>query len=103
MTTGGDEEDRTAARASAVAGCAIVYSVQIGGPAAAKLVARRIHPLKMGVEVPIADLVSKLQEAGAVMLDDNLGRGSGDRLILLRDPWGVVIQLVKRKTPIIDS
>jgi nitrogen fixation protein NifX len=62
VTTGEDEEDRTTARASAVAGCAIVYTVQIGGPAAAKLVARRIHPMKTGAEVPIAEVVSKLQE-----------------------------------------
>ena len=57
-----DEEDRIAARASAVAGCAIVYTVAIGGPAAAKLVARKIHPLKTGTEVPIAEVISKLQE-----------------------------------------
>jgi len=50
---------------------------------------------------PVADC-DRLQEVGAVMLEDNLGRGSGDRLILLRDPWGVVIQLVKRKTPILS-
>lgn len=62
VTTGEDEEDRTAARASAVAGCAIVYTVQIGGPAAAKLVALRIHPMKTGRETPIAEVVSKLQE-----------------------------------------
>ncbi len=57
-----DEEDRIAARASAVAGCAIVYTVAIGGPAAAKLVARRIHPMKTGAEVPVAEVVEKLQE-----------------------------------------
>lgn len=57
-----DEEDRIAARASAIAGCAIVYTVQIGGPAAAKLVARRIHPMKTATELPIAELVAKLQE-----------------------------------------
>jgi nitrogen fixation protein NifX len=62
VTTGEDEEDRTIARASAVAGCTIVYTVQIGGPAAAKLVARRIHPMKTNVETPIADVVAKLQE-----------------------------------------
>jgi nitrogen fixation protein NifX len=56
-----DEEDRIAARANAIAGCAIVYTVQIGGPAAAKLVARRIHPMKTGTEVPIAEVVAKLQ------------------------------------------
>jgi nitrogen fixation protein NifX len=57
-----DEEDRIAARASALAGCAIVYTVRIGGPAAAKLVARRVHPMKTATEVPIAALVAKLQE-----------------------------------------
>ncbi len=62
LVTEGDEEDRTAARANAVAGCAIVCTQQIGGPAAAKLVARRIHPMKTGGEVPIADLVAKLQQ-----------------------------------------
>ncbi len=57
-----DEEDRIAARANAIAGCTIVYTVQIGGPAAAKLVARRIHPMKTTTEVPIADVVVKLQD-----------------------------------------
>lgn len=57
-----DEEDKIAARASAVAGCAIVYTVAIGGPAAAKLVARKIHPLKTGAEIPIAEVIAKLQE-----------------------------------------
>ena len=56
------EEDRIAARASAIAGCAIVYTVQIGGPAAAKLVARRIHPMKTAACVPIAEVVARLQE-----------------------------------------
>jgi nitrogen fixation protein NifX len=58
----GDEEDRTAARASAIAGCAIVYTQQIGGPAAAKLVSRRIHPMKTGEPVPVADAAARLQE-----------------------------------------
>jgi nitrogen fixation protein NifX len=58
----GDEEDKTAARAAAIAGCAIVYTQQIGGPAAAKLVARRIHPMKTGAEVPVAEVVARLQE-----------------------------------------
>ncbi len=62
LVTEGDEEDRTRARAHAVEGCAIVYTVQIGGPAAAKLVARKIHPMKTGAEVPIAEVVAKLQQ-----------------------------------------
>jgi nitrogen fixation protein NifX len=62
ITSAEDEEDRIAARATAIAGCAIVYTMQIGGPAAAKLVSRRIQPMKTGAEVPIAEVVSRLQE-----------------------------------------
>ncbi len=62
LVSAGDEEDRTAARASAIAGCAIVYTLQIGGPAAAKLVARRIHPLKTGEPLPVVEAVARLQQ-----------------------------------------
>ncbi|MBI1921889.1 MAG: nitrogen fixation protein NifX [Geobacter sp.] len=62
ITTAEDEEDRIAARANAIADCAIVYTMQIGGPAAAKLVARKIHPMKTNTEVPVAEIVAKLQE-----------------------------------------
>jgi nitrogen fixation protein NifX len=62
ITTSDDEEDRISARASAIEGCAILYTVKIGGPAAAKLVARRIHPMKTGAVAPIEEVVAKLQE-----------------------------------------
>ena len=62
LATSDDEEDRIAARASAIADCAVVYTVQIGGPAAAKLVSRRIHPMKTGKEMAIDEVVGKLQE-----------------------------------------
>ncbi len=57
-----DEDDRIAARAEAIRGCTLVYTMQIGGPAAAKLVARHIHPMKTGAEVPIGEAVAKLQQ-----------------------------------------
>ncbi len=56
-----DEDDRIKARADAIEGCTLVYTMQIGGPAAAKLVARHIHPMKTGTEVPIEAAVEKLQ------------------------------------------
>lgn len=62
ITAEGDEEDRISSRAEVIADCAIVYTMQIGGPAAAKLVARKIHPMKTNVEVPVAEVVAKLQE-----------------------------------------
>ncbi|GFE59691.1 nitrogen fixation protein NifX [Geobacter sp. AOG2] len=62
ITTADDEEDRIMARASAIADCAIVYTMQIGGPAAAKLVAQKIHPMKTGSEVSLKETVERLQE-----------------------------------------
>ncbi len=59
---GDDEEDKIAARAEVLRECAIVYTMQIGGPAAAKLVARKIHPMKTNAAVPVSEVVSKLQE-----------------------------------------
>ncbi len=62
LTTAGDEEDRISARANAIAGCTLVYTLQIGGPAAAKLVARKIHPMKTQEEVPVSEVIQKLQQ-----------------------------------------
>lgn len=59
---GSDEEDRITARAKCLADCAIVYTMQIGGPAAAKLVALKIHPMKTGKEVGLKETVERLQE-----------------------------------------
>jgi nitrogen fixation protein NifX len=60
--SGSDEEDRIAARARVLVDCAIVYTMQIGGPAAAKLVAQKIHPMKTNTEVSLAETISRLQE-----------------------------------------
>ena len=59
---GGDEEDRIAARAKILSDCAIVFTMQIGGPAAAKLVALKIHPMKTGNEVGLQETVTRFQE-----------------------------------------
>lgn len=59
---GDDEEDRIGARADVLKECVIVYTMQIGGPAAAKLLARKIQPMKTGTEVAVAEIVGKLQE-----------------------------------------
>lgn len=57
----GDSDDRIEARSAALADCALVYVGQIGGPAAARLVAKRIHPLKSKDAEPIKEVVGKLQ------------------------------------------
>jgi nitrogen fixation protein NifX len=59
---GDDEEDRIGARADVLKECVIVYTMQIGGPAAAKLLSRKIQPMKTGTEVAVAEIVGKLQE-----------------------------------------
>lgn len=56
-----ENEDHIRTKAAALEGCSIACSVQIGGPAAAKLVARHIHPMKTNVDTPIAELVEKFQ------------------------------------------
>ena len=58
----GDTDDRIEARSAALDDCAIVYVGQIGGPAAARLVQKKIHPLKSKEEEPITVIVEKLQE-----------------------------------------
>lgn len=58
----GDADDRIEARSAALAGCALVYVGQIGGPAAARLVAKKIHPLKSKGAEPIRVVVEKLQQ-----------------------------------------
>jgi nitrogen fixation protein NifX len=57
----GDEEDKISSRVALLKDCAIVYTMQIGGPAAAKLVSHKIQPMKTTTEVPIAEIVAKLQ------------------------------------------
>jgi nitrogen fixation protein NifX len=59
---GSDEEDRISARTNLLADCAIVYTMQIGGPAAAKLIAKRIHPMKTNVEVGLKESIERMQE-----------------------------------------
>jgi glyoxylase I family protein len=48
-------------------------------------------------EDPEADSL-RLQAAGATFIERAVRKGPGDELLLLRDPWGVVLQLAKRGT-----
>jgi nitrogen fixation protein NifX len=56
------EDGRIAARADAVSHCAIVCSQEIGGPAAAKLVARNIHPMRTRSTVSVEEIIGMLQK-----------------------------------------
>ena len=58
----GHSDDKIEARGAALADCALVYVGEIGGPAAARLVAKKIHPIKSKEQEPITVVVAKLQE-----------------------------------------
>jgi len=58
---GEDAEDRIALRVEVLRGCTLVFTQQIGGPGAARLVARHIHPLKSPGTEAVTTLVARLQ------------------------------------------
>ncbi|PLY02060.1 MAG: nitrogen fixation protein NifX [Desulfuromonas sp.] len=58
----GHSDDKIEARGAALEECALVYVGEIGGPAAARLVAKKIHPIKSKEQEPITVVVEKLQE-----------------------------------------
>lgn len=55
-------EDKLAPKLEAIKDCAIVYVAAIGGSAAARVVATRIHPIKVTQPEPILDILDKLQD-----------------------------------------
>ncbi|MBL8306203.1 MAG: nitrogen fixation protein NifX [Rubrivivax sp.] len=54
-------EDKLAPKLQAIGDCAIVYVAAIGGSAAARVVASKIHPVKVTQPEPILDILDKLQ------------------------------------------
>jgi nitrogen fixation protein NifX len=55
-------EDKLAPKLDAIRDCAIVYVAAIGGSAAARVVASKIHPIKVPAPEPILDILDKLQD-----------------------------------------
>ncbi|HKL22741.1 MAG TPA: nitrogen fixation protein NifX [Tichowtungia sp.] len=58
----GHSDEKIEARSAALKDCALVYVGEIGGPAAARLVAKKIHPVKSKGQEPIEEVVARLQE-----------------------------------------
>lgn len=56
-----DGDDRIAAKVEALAGCNLLFVLAIGGPAAAKVVASRIHPVKLAAPESIQSIIAKVQ------------------------------------------
>jgi hypothetical protein len=67
---------------------------------------RSIDPLLLHLAFisnnPVADR-DRLVKAGAHLADDLASTPAGDQIVMLRDPWGIAIQLVKRATPMIQT
>ncbi len=49
---------------------------------------------------PAADR-DRLLEVGATLADDLTTTPAGDQLVMLRDPWNIALQLVKRVKPMV--
>jgi nitrogen fixation protein NifX len=54
-------EDKLAPKIEAIKDCAILYVAAIGGSAAARVVANKIHPIKVNEPESITDILNKLQ------------------------------------------
>ena len=55
-------EDKLAPKIEAIKDCAILYVAAIGGSAAARVVANKIHPIKVNEPEVIIDILIKLQD-----------------------------------------
>lgn len=55
------DEDKLAPKLAAIHDCAIVYVAAIGGSAAARVVASKIHPIKVPQPEAIGEILGKLQ------------------------------------------
>ncbi len=55
------DEDKLAPKLEAIKDCAIVYVAAIGGSGAARVVAMKIHPIKVPQPEVIKDILDKLQ------------------------------------------
>jgi catechol 2,3-dioxygenase-like lactoylglutathione lyase family enzyme len=60
---------------------------------------RKMHPMTMHLAFYVSDVpgaVEKLTAAGATNFSDYQTADSGDEMAMLRDPWGIPLQLMKR-------
>jgi nitrogen fixation protein NifX len=55
-------EDKLAPKIDAIRDCAILYVAAIGGSGAARVVASKVHPVKVPQPEPIADILDKLKD-----------------------------------------
>ena len=74
-------------------------------PAAAVPDYAAMHPMQMHVAFAADDPdaeAARLQAAGATP-EDTTDLPDGSRLVMMRDPWGLAVQLVRRATPLLGG
>lgn len=64
-----------------------------------------MNPLSLHIAFMVDDvqaLRQKLVAVGATIHEDVYATDSGDQIVMLRDPWGVPIQFLKRAKPMLS-
>jgi nitrogen fixation protein NifX len=56
-----DQDDKITPKVEALAGCALLFTLAIGGPSAAKVVKAGIHPIKRRDPQPLVEVLSEVQ------------------------------------------
>ncbi|MBK3866837.1 nitrogen fixation protein NifY [Pseudomonas stutzeri] len=70
-------EDRHASRAELLHDCQLLYTLSIGGPAAAKVIRLGTHPIKVMRPIPAREIVEELQQVLATAPPPWLARAMG--------------------------
>ena len=56
-----DGEDRLSAKINALEGASLLFCRAIGGPAAARVVRARVHPIKLPADEAISDVIDRVR------------------------------------------
>jgi nitrogen fixation protein NifX len=56
-----DDDDRVGAKIEAISGCAMLFTLAIGGVAAARVVNNKVYPLKLPAPEAISDVIGRVQ------------------------------------------
>jgi uncharacterized glyoxalase superfamily protein PhnB len=66
---------------------------------------KSLHPLSFHLAFQVDDVSrvrARLLQAGATDEGEPSGNDRGDQFAMLRDPWGLPVQLVKRHQPMVQ-
>lgn len=73
----GADEDRNARRAELLHDCQLLYTLSIGGPAAAKVIRAGVHPIRQADAQPAGEIVEELQRVLAAAPPPWLAKAMG--------------------------